>query len=235
MNDVSHVLTTQLPQQSELRHQSLTSSILNQLNQSLAHQLTTHVTTAKVTSDSTETAGHQKPAHTVNAMLMEKSDAARPNVPQWPHARRDKNDASNQLLMAAVTSLSAETSSVTVLSVTSSHQLANTMKTASHNKSPSAAVHTLVSATRASAASSVKLNAQKDTNKSSLHHMSVAQLPSVSSAITLQLHQPPPQLLQLLTPSQLSPSQSLSSIQSHQHQFVLIIRENHDAMVNNGA
>ena len=82
LSDVSHANTTQLLQQSELRHQSLTSSILNQLNQSLAHQLTTHVTTAKVTSDSTETAGHQKPAHTVNAMLTEKSDAARPNAPQ---------------------------------------------------------------------------------------------------------------------------------------------------------
>jgi hypothetical protein len=101
--------------------------------------------------------------------------------------------------------LSAETSSATALSVTSSHQHASTMKIASHNKSLNAVAHTHVSATRISAAILEKPNVQKDSKPSLLSHIIVAQFNDASIADTLQLPlQPPPQLLQSLTPSQQS-------------------------------
>ena len=75
LSDVSHV-NTLLPNQHQTHELSLT---LHQ-RQSLAHQSITHVMIAGVMNDSTETAGHQKPAHTVNATLTDKSVVARPNV-----------------------------------------------------------------------------------------------------------------------------------------------------------
>jgi hypothetical protein len=77
LSDVSHVNTLLLNQQ---EHQSHESSLTLHQRQSLAHQLITHVMIAGVMNDSTETAGHQKLAHTVNATLTDKSVVARPNV-----------------------------------------------------------------------------------------------------------------------------------------------------------
>jgi hypothetical protein len=74
LSDVSHV-NTLLPNQHQTHESSLT---LHQM-MSLAHHLT-HVMIAGVMNDSTETAGHQKLAHTVNATLTDKSVVVRPNV-----------------------------------------------------------------------------------------------------------------------------------------------------------
>jgi hypothetical protein len=76
LSDASHVNTLLLNQQ---EHQSHASSLILHQMMSLAHHLT-HVMIAGVMNDSTETAGHQKPAHTVNATLTDKSVVVRPNV-----------------------------------------------------------------------------------------------------------------------------------------------------------
>ena len=71
LNDASHVNTP--------HHPHMFTPQLVQMS-THAHQ-TTHVTIAKETNDFTETAGHQKLAHTVNATLTEKFDVPRLNVP----------------------------------------------------------------------------------------------------------------------------------------------------------
>jgi len=100
LNDVSHVNTP--PHPSQPPHQALMST-QQLLKISLHAHQTTHVMIAKEMNDFTETAGHQRPAHTVNVTLMEKFDVPRLPVPSWLHARRDKNELSNQPLMDVAT------------------------------------------------------------------------------------------------------------------------------------
>jgi len=101
LNDASHVNTPHHPHQPP--HQSLMSTQQLLTISLLAHHITTHVMIAKETNEFTETAGHQRPAHTVNVTVMEKFDVPRLNVPSWLHARRDKNELSNQPPMDVVT------------------------------------------------------------------------------------------------------------------------------------
>lgn len=203
------------------------------------HQPTIHVTIARVMNDFMAIAGHQRPAHTANVTPTDKFDVLRPNVPRKTHARRVKRRSSKLPLMDVAMLSSAEISRyATRSSAHSRHQLVSTMKTASVNQLMNVVVHTLVYATRTSAAILVRLNVQKDTHKPLLLHMNVAQFPSAaSSQLLLQSTQPPPppqlpllhqhilhqQLLQLLSP-----------ISSHKNQFVSITREHHDAMVKSG-
>jgi len=71
LNDASHVNTA--------HHPLISTQQLVQMSIH-AHQAT-HVTIAKEMNDFTETAGHQRLAHTVNVTLMEKFDVPRLNVP----------------------------------------------------------------------------------------------------------------------------------------------------------
>ena len=185
---------------------------------------------AKEMNDFTETAGHQRLAHTVNVTLMEKFDVPRLTVPSWLHARRDKNDVSNQPPMDVAMSLSAETSSAMESNVNSQYQLVNTMKIASPKPSQNAAVHMPASATRTSAAILVNLNVQKDIIQPSSHHTNVAQLPSAAN------HQRPLQLPQPHHIHQLTQQlhQQLLHTFSQQQQSVSITKELHDAMVRSG-
>merc|ERR1712142_469962 len=141
-------------------------------------------------------------------------------------------------LMDVATLLSAETLSVTVLSATSSHHNANTMRIASLNKSLSAAAHTLASVTSPSVAISERLSAQRDTRLLS-PLTSAAQLLSASHASTLPRLQLPT-LLELQVPTH--PPLRLHQLPHHvlpsppllNHQSVLIMKVSHDAMVSNG-
>jgi len=187
LNDVFHVNT---PHQSQLQeHQSLTSTLLLQTSLH-AHHTTIHVTIAKVLNDFTVIAGHQKPVLTANVTLTDKFVVPRLIVPSWPHALRDKNDASKQPPMDVATLLSAVISSAMVSYVISHHQRANIMKIAKLNKSQNAVAHMSAPATRTSVVISVNSNVQKDSNKSLSLHMNVAQLPSALIVITPQLQAP---------------------------------------------
>ena len=182
---------------------------------------------AKEMNDFTETAGHQRLAHTVNVTLMEKFDVPRRSVPSWLHAPRDKNDVLNQPPMDVAMLLSAETLIAMDTNVNSQYQLVNTMKIASPNKSQNAAAHMLASVTPTSVAILEKLNVQKDMNQPSSLHTNVAQLPSVSN------HQrPPPQ--PSTQPHHTQLHQQLLHTFSQQPQSVSITKELHDAMVRSG-
>ena len=80
LNDASHVNTLPQLQLPELIHQSLTSTQQLQLQNSRHAHQSSHVMIAKEMNEFTETAGHQRLAHTANVTLMEKFDVLRPNA-----------------------------------------------------------------------------------------------------------------------------------------------------------